>query len=106
MKKINKDSIYFKSDNDLTWTSLEDWQENISACIDDREIVSSTGGKSKTITMDVPQNLDMYEYYYRRGTTYYFRNILGEKIVFTVDEKIDELKRGQEYKLTYETSNN
>ena len=62
----------------------------------------------KDSCIDNFQNLDMYEYYYRRGTTYYFRNILGEKIVLSLSEEIDDLGRGQEYKLTYgnEKSNN
>ena len=61
---------------------------------------------NKDSCIDNFQNLDMYEYYYRRGTTYYFRNILGEKIVLSLSEEIDDLGRGQEYKLTYEKSNN
>ena len=77
------------------WQSLEGWQDALSKQVNILNIVP----------MDVPQNLDMYEYYYRRGTTYYFRNILGEKIVISLSEEIDDLERGKEYKITYGKDN-
>ena len=77
------------------WQSLEGWQDALSKQVNLLNIVP----------MDVPKNLDMYEYYYRRGTAYYFRNILGEKIVISLSEEIDDLERGKEYKITYGKDN-
>jgi len=39
----------------------------------------------------------VYEYYYKRGNTYYFRNSAGEKITVDYDEPQQELVRGNKY---------
>lgn len=42
---------------------------------------------------------DAYEYYYKRGNTYYFRNGAGEKITVDYSEPQTELVRGHRYKM-------
>lgn len=40
---------------------------------------------------------DVYEYYYKRGNTYYFRNNTGQKITINYKEPQHELIRGNKY---------
>jgi hypothetical protein len=40
-----------------------------------------------------------YEYYYKRGNTYYFRNSEGEKFSIDYHEPQNELIRGNRYKM-------
>ncbi len=42
---------------------------------------------------------DAYEYYYKRGNTYYFRNGAGDKITIDYKEPQKELIRGNRYKM-------
>jgi hypothetical protein len=42
---------------------------------------------------------DAYEYYYKRGNTYYFRNSEGDKFTINYEEPQKELIRGNKYKM-------
>ena len=42
---------------------------------------------------------DVYEYYYKRGNTYYFRNSKGDKFSIDYENPQDELVRGNKYKI-------
>jgi hypothetical protein len=45
------------------------------------------------------ETVDAYEYYYKRGTTYYFRNNEGEKFSIDYKEPQNELIKGNKYKI-------
>jgi hypothetical protein len=53
---------------------------------------------------DHEQSGDSYEYYYKRGNTYYFRNSEGNKFSIDYHEPQSELIRGNRYKM--DTINN
>lgn len=42
---------------------------------------------------------DVYEYYYKRGNTCYFRNSAGDKRTMAYNESLGELIRGNKYKI-------
>lgn len=42
---------------------------------------------------------DAYEYYYKRGNTYYFRNSEGNKISINYNEPQKDLIKGNKYKM-------
>lgn len=56
-------------------------------------------GKSDTHTPEVEETDDAYEYYYKRGNTYYFRNSAGDKFSIDYTEPQKELTRGSKYKM-------
>lgn len=50
------------------------------------------------------EGADVYEYYYKRGNTYYFRNSEGDKFSVDYKEPQQELVKGNKYKI--DTINN
>lgn len=55
--------------------------------------------KSDSDSAKAGETDDAYEYYYKRGHTYYFRNSDGNKIAIDYNEPQQELVRGNKYKM-------
>jgi hypothetical protein len=55
--------------------------------------------KSHSDTPKAEDTEDGYEYYYKRGNTYYFRNNDGDKFSIDYKEPQKELVRGNRYKM-------
>jgi len=55
--------------------------------------------KSDTDTPKTGEAADTYEYYYKRGNTYYFRNSEGDKVSIDYHEPQRELIRGNRYRM-------
>jgi len=60
--------------------------------------------KSDTHASKPGETNDTYEYYYKRGNTYYFRDSDGNKFTIHYNEPQQDLIRGNKYKL--DTINN
>ena len=55
--------------------------------------------KSDTESAETRETDDAYEYYYKRGNTYYFRNNEGEKFSIDYKEPQTELIKGNKYRM-------
>lgn len=55
--------------------------------------------KSESDSAKAGETDDTYEYYYKRGNTYYFRNSEGNKISINYKEPQKDLIKGNKYKM-------
>lgn len=56
-------------------------------------------GKDSSDAGELDESDDVYEYYYKRGNMYYFRNNEGNKLTIDYHEPQPTLIRGHKYKI-------
>ena len=63
------------------------------------KLFGADGNKPDTSASKTDETDEVYEYYYKRGNTYYFRNDQGNKISINYNEPQPELIKGNKYKM-------